>query len=154
MRGNRIHSRADRRVKNHRSEAVEQFDHRILADGVHDDIVEDDQLAQLEDAVATIEDVRDERRSALDGEGDPADAIANAVEQLHDPIADRVDEIAAERCRTVLVDSDEWVAKGWEDRDEVDAAKREAANWLLEHEDVTRRLWTEDNDPVLGEVDA
>jgi len=156
MRGNRIHSRAKRRVQSHRSEAVDRFDHRILADGLHDDIVEDQQLAQLEDAVAKIEDVRDRRREELadDLDEDPSAEIAAAVETLHEPIADRVDELCAERCKAVLVDGDEWVEEGWEDEDDVLAAKREANTWILDHEDVARRLWTTEEDPIVTEDPA
>ncbi|WP_435065908.1 hypothetical protein [Halobaculum sp. EA56] len=156
MRGNRIHPRASRHIKDHRSEAIDRFEHRILKDGLHDDVVEDTQLAHLEDALAQVEDVRDRRREELadDLDDDPSAEIANAVEALHEPIADRVDELCAERCRAVLVDGDEWVDEGWEDREAVEAAKREATAWLLAHEDVTRRLWADEEDPVLEEVDA
>ncbi|UIO98915.1 hypothetical protein Hbl1158_10250 [Halobaculum sp. CBA1158] len=154
MRGNDTHPRAGRRITDHRSEATDRFEHRILKDGLHDDIVEDAQLAQFEDAVATIENVRDTRREDFDGDGDPGEAIADAVEQLHEPIADRVDELCAERCRTVLVDGDEWVEEGWEDPEDVEEAKREATSWLTHHGDVARRLWDEDEDPVLNEVGA
>ncbi|RDZ61401.1 hypothetical protein C5B90_19200 [Haloferax sp. Atlit-12N] len=146
MRGNDIHSRAARRVRvDHRSTATDEFDHRILCDGVHDDVVEDDQLAQLEDAIATVEDVRDERRREL-GDTDDYDArvesdTASAALQLHDVVDQRVMEICAERCRAVLVDGDEWVEEGWEDASEVEAAKREATNWLLEHPETCKRLW-------------
>lgn len=146
MRGNDIHSRAARRVRgDHRSTATSEFDHRILCDGVHDDVVEDDQLAQLEDVAARLEDVRDDRRNEL-GETDDYDAsygteLANSLVDLPTVIDQRVMEICAERCRIVLVDGDEWVERGWEDASEVEAAKREASNWLLEHPEACKRLW-------------
>jgi len=141
MRGKRIHSRARRRVRNHASRAVDRFEHRILADGVYDDVLEDTQLAHLEDAVAKIEDARDRRREELADEldADPSSGIADAVEQLQKPIADRINEVCAERCRAVIVDGDEWVAEGWEDADDVAAAKEEARRWLQDNIDAAER---------------
>ncbi|MFC7202840.1 hypothetical protein ACFQJC_04885 [Haloferax namakaokahaiae] len=158
MRGNRIHSRASKRIRNdHRTTATDEFEHRILRDGVHDDIVEDGQLAQLEDAIATLEDVRDERRRELGGD-DEYDAsqgaeVASSVVTLHDIVSHRVQEICAERCRIVLLDGDEWVEEGYEEADAVAEAKREASNWLLEHPDVCERLWG-DSTPDIDALEA
>ncbi|WEL29825.1 hypothetical protein [Haloferax volcanii] len=142
MRGNDIHSRAAKRVRaDHRPAATGEFDHRILCDGVHDDIVEDDQLVQLEDAIATLEDVRDTRRNEL-GNGDELTTdTVDAITRLQDEADRRVMEVCAERCRAVLVDGDEWVGEGWEEASEVESAKREATNWLLEHPEACKRLW-------------
>lgn len=149
MRGNNIHTRAARRVRtDDRDLALEEFDAKLLRDGVHDDIVEDSQLAELEDAIASIEDARDQRRDALaESDADPAGELARSVEDLQDTVRHRVMEVCADRCRVVLVDGDNWLDEGWVDQADLVAAKREAANWLLEHEDVTDRLWTEE-DPV------
>lgn len=150
MRGNRIHTRAERRVREHARDASERFDHRILADGVHDDVLEDLQLAVLEDAVVDLEHVRDDRREELNDGGDPSAALFEAVESVQPVVDDRVDELCAERCRIVLVDGDEWTEDGPEDAEDVDAAKREATNWLLEREEVTRRLWGDSEEPIVG----
>jgi len=154
MRGNDIHGRAAKRVRNdHRRRALDEFDHRILADGVHDDIVEDDQLAHLEDAIAKLEDTRDRRRSEL-ATDDPGAGIANSLDGLQETARERVMEVCAERARTVLDDGDEWVAEGYEDREEVEAAKREAATWLLANDEVTRRVYGGTDFLREQEVDA
>lgn len=150
MRGNDIHPRAARRIRSdHRDVALDEFESGMLRDGVHDDIVEDTQLAQLEDAIAHAEDARDCRRAELaDGDEDFSREIVRAVEHVQGTVRRRIMEICAERCRVVLVDGDDWLAEGWVEADELEAAKREAANWLLEHEAVTRRLWDESDTPV------
>lgn len=140
MRGNDIPPTASRRIRNdHRTTATDEFEHRLLRDGVHDDIVEDDQLARLEHALALTEEVTDLRIG-----GTALDYLAgldDAAGALTDEIDARVMEVCAERCRRVLKDGDDWVERGWEDARDVEAAKREAVNWLLEHRGVCRRLW-------------
>ena len=145
MRGHDIPPRASRRIRSdHTSTATSEFDHRLLKDGVHDDILEDTQLALLEDAIATAEDARDRRREELaDTEADYGHEVAWSVEHLQSVVGRRVMEVCAERCHTVLVDGDEWVAEGWEDQEDVDAAKQEAATWLLDREAVTARTFDE-----------
>lgn len=156
MRGNRIHTRAKRRIRNdHRQAAVNEFDHRILADGVHDDIVEDQQLAETEDAIAKLEDQRDRRRDELaETTTDHAAEIVRSIEHLQGTARQRVMELCAIRCDTVLADGDEWVDEGWEDADAVQAAKHEAAQWLIEHADVRTRLWGEEGPDALNEFVA
>ena len=158
MRGNRIHTRASRRIRSdHRDAALEEFDHRILRDGVYEDVIQDGQLAHLEGAIADLEDVRDRRRAELaDTDEDYAAEVARSIEHLQGTACRRVEEICAERCRSVLVDGDEWVEEDWEERDDVDAAKREAANWLLEHREACERLWgaTDPEDVRASVLDA
>lgn len=154
MRGNRIPTRAKRRIRNdHRTTATDEFEHRILIDCVFDDVVEDQQLAMLEESIARLEDARDQRRDDL-AEPDVGSCsdLATAVEAMHDPPRARVMEICAERCRTVLIDGDDWVERGWEDAEEMATAKREAATWLLEHPDVRARLWGSDEDAELDQL--
>ena len=157
MRGNRIHTRASRRIRSdHRDAALEEFDHRILRDGVYEDVIQDGQLAHLEGAIADLEDVRDRRRAELaDTDEDYAAEVARSIEHLQGTACRRVEEICAERCRSVLVDGDEWVDEGWEDPDDVDAAKREAATWLLANADACNRLWSaEEHESLLDEEAA
>lgn len=152
MRANDIPTRAKRRIRNdHRQAACGEFEHRILRDGVHDDVVEDDQLAHLEALIANTENVRDRRREELaDTDEDYAAEIARSIEHLQGTVTRRVMEICAERCRVVLVDGDEWVEEGWEDADEVAAAKREATNWILEHREVCERIWGDEDVSAQG----
>lgn len=154
MRGLDIPPRASRRIRNdHRRTATSEFHHRVLADGVHDDIVEDTQLAQLEDAIATAENARDRRRNELADTGtDYAEDVAWSIEHLQAVARRRVMEVCAECCRTVLVDGQAWVDEGWEDQADVDAAKREAAAWLLAHEFITERTF--DTSPVANSGEA
>lgn len=149
MRGNDIHPRASRRIRtDHRNAALDEFETRLLEDGVHDDIVEDMQLALLEEAIATAEDARDRRREELaDTDEDYSSEVVRAVEHVQGTVRRRIEEICAERCRFVLVDGDDWLDEGWVDQEVLEAAKREASNWLLEHEAVTQRLWGGD-EPV------
>lgn len=140
MRGNNTPPTASRRIRNdHRDTATDEFDHHLLADGVHDDIVEDAQLARLEHARALTEAAHDRRtdETALDY----CAGLDTATGKLLTQIDARVMEVCAERCRRVLVDGDDWVRREWHDADEVDATKREASTWLLEHPDVGERLW-------------
>lgn len=153
MRGNRIPTRAKRRIRNdHRKTATNEFSHRILRDGVHDDIVEDDQLAHLEGVIANAENVRDRRREELaNTDEDYAAEVARSIEHLQGTVQRRVLEVCAERCRMVLVDGDDWVEKDWVDVEDVESAKAEAVNWILEHREVCERLWDDDEDvPVAG----
>ncbi|WP_338756500.1 hypothetical protein V9T20_12525 (plasmid) [Halobacterium salinarum] len=156
MRGNDIHSRAAKRIRNdHRQRALDQFDHRILADGVHDDIVEDDQLAHLEDAIAKLEDTRDRRRGELPSDdSDPGAGIADSLDGLQETARERVMEICAERARSVLDDGDDWVAAGYEDAEDVEEAQQEAATWLVANAEATRRVFGGTDVLREQEVDA
>jgi len=154
MRGNDIHGRASKRIRNdHRRRALDEFNHRILADGVHDDIIEDDQLAHLEDAIAKLEDTRERRRGELDSEDAGAD-IAGSLDGLQETARKRVMEICAERARVVLDDGDDWVAKGYEDAEDVQEAQQEAATWLVANDEVTRRVFGGTDFLHEQEVDA
>jgi hypothetical protein len=155
MRGHDIHGRGARRIRSdHRQTAIDEFHHRILRDGVHDDIVEDAQLAHLEDAIAKLEDTRDRRRRELETDADPAQAVVDAIEDLQETARERVMEVCAMRARIVLVDGDVWVQEGYEDEADVEAAKREAATWLVANDDVTKRTFGGMDEAVSEEVDA
>lgn len=154
MRGRDIHARASKRISNdHRQTALDEFQHRILRNGVHDDIVEDAQLAHLEDAIAKLEDTRDRRRSELAGDY-PAAGITDSLDDLQKTARERVMEICAERARIVLDDGDAWVAEGYEEEADVEAAKREAATWLLANDEATRRVYGGTDFLREQEVDA
>lgn len=146
MRGHDLHPRASRRIRDHEDTAIDVFGHRLLQDGVAEDVLEDDQLARIEQAIATAEDARDQRRAALADDADvPIDVdygadIAATLEPLQRTARRRVDELCAERCRVTIEAGDDWVARGHADADEVAAAQREARAWLLEHPDVCGRL--------------
>ncbi|GGM64039.1 hypothetical protein J2752_000481 [Halarchaeum rubridurum] len=145
MRGQDIHPRAARRIRSdHTSTAPSEFRHRVLADGVHDDVLEDSQLATLEDAIASLEDVRDERRETLRGAGDQGRTAGEPLPDLHRQARDRVRELCAARAGVVLADGDTWVAEGFEDAADVAAATREAAAWLRAHPDVRERVFEDD----------
>lgn len=141
MRGNDIPAPARREISGRLRElATGQFEHRILADGVHDDVVEDGQLAQLMDAAVTAGHAVERREAQHDTvDADTADAAA-AAERLRQVAETRVLEICAERCFAVLDDGHVWVEKGWEDRDDMRTAQQEAAAWLCDHRDVCVRV--------------
>jgi len=144
MRGHDIPPTAAKRIRNdHRTTATDEFEHQLLADGVYDDIVEDEQLARVEAAIATAEQVSDLRVDGLEGV-DYCGDIDRAVGRLREMVRPRIMEVCAKRCRAVLVDGDNYVEEGWREAEAVAAAKREAANWLLEHREVCRRLWGEE----------
>lgn len=131
MRGTRIHTRASRRVNDHRSTATDEFDHSLLADGVYESVIQDMQLKQIEDAIATAEDARDTRRDELDtdGDDDPAAEIASSLSPLQETARQRVLELCAQECRFVLE-----TAEGEE-------VRAEAVAWLEEHPETADRLW-------------
>lgn len=137
-------------------EAAERFDAVLLHNLLADSVPEDDQLMALANAVAEAQHARDVRTREYDGSD--AATIAGLCEDaediLHRTLGERLVECIAEECRVVLTDGDDWLQEGHVDADELDAAKREAANWLLEHEDVTRRLWGPDAPAANHEATA
>lgn len=144
MRGNRLSPGATSLIHELRADAVDRFDARLICDGLHDDVQEDDQLAALAQAVAEIDHAHDVRERAVD---EDETNIPSLCDHAHDVLKRTLDprlaEVIAERCRVILVDGDDWLEQGWVEADELATAKREAANWLLEHDDVTERLWEE-----------
>lgn len=144
-RGNDVHTRAARRIREHSRQAAEAFESQPIRDGLHDDVLEDTQLAQLEDAIAEMEDLRDRRRTDenADAPVDPTADVVDAIETLQTTVDHRLAELQAERCRTVLDDGAEWVARGWCDREAVAEATAEATTWLLEHHEVCLRAFGE-----------
>ena len=152
-RGHDIPPRAERRIRNdHTNTAIDEFESGILRDGVWEDVLEDTQLAQLEDAIATAENARDRRRGELDDESeDHGLLVATGMQDLQAVVRKRVMELCAERAHTVLEDGDQWVSEGWEDPDTIKDAQDEAATWLREHRDVCLRVFGTSTPDVLDD---
>jgi hypothetical protein len=143
-RGNDIHVRASRRIRNdHTDRAADEFDHQLLSDGVRERVLQDTQLAQLEDAIATTENARERRRAELDGQSqDHGAPVASAMDELQAVVRQRVMELCAEQATTALEDGDQWAEEADHiSEEDVEAVQAEAATWLLDHPDVCQRVF-------------
>lgn len=64
-------------------------------------------------------------------------AAFRAAEKLNDQIDALVDEAIAEACRVIICETDDWTDT-W-DQAEIDAARREAREWLQSNLDAAER---------------
>ena len=159
-RGHDVHARAERRIRqDHTDTASAEFEHQLLSDGVWEDVLEDTQLAQLEDAIATAESARERRRGELDDESEDhgllvATAmddlqVATAMDNLQNVVRKRVMELCAERAHRALEDGDQWLAETHFSAELVEDAQDEAAGWLHEHPTVCLRVFGTTHPSVL-----
>lgn len=152
-RGHDIPTRAERRIRqDHTDTATGEFDHQLLSDGVWEDVLEDTQLAQLEDAIATAENARDRRRGELDDTSeDHGLLVASGLGDLQAVVRKRVMELCAERAHLALEDGDQWAEEGHFSAGLVEDAQAEAAAWLREHPDVCQRVFDTSEPSVLDD---
>ena len=150
-RGHDVHARAERRIRqDHTDTASAEFEHQLLSDGVWEDVLEDTQLAQLEDAIATAESARERRRGELDDESeDHGLLVATAMDNLQNVVRKRVMELCAERAHRALEDDDQWLAETHFSAELVEDAQDEAAGWLHEHPTVCLRVFGTTHPSVL-----
>ena len=150
-RGHDVHARAERRIRqDHTDTASAEFEHQLLSDGVWEDVLEDTQLAQLEDAIATAENARERRRGELDDQSeDHGLLVATAMDDLQTVVRKRVMELCAERAHCALEDGDEWLAEDHLSAELVEDAQDEAAGWLHEHPNVCLRVFGTTHPSVL-----
>jgi hypothetical protein len=150
MRGSDLPRRAERRIsEDYTHRAAREFNHGLLSDGVREDVLQDEQLADLEDAIATAEDARDRRRGGLDDTSEDHGArVAAAMNDLQAVVRQRIMELCAERAHAALEAGDQWVADGVDAAD-VAAAQHEARQWLHAHPDVCQRVFDEREPAVL-----
>lgn len=143
MRNRHLSPTAKHILSSLRDEAVDRFDARLLCDGLHDHVGEDDQLLALANAVAEAQHARDVREREFDGEdnGIIGDCCESAEDQLHETLGHRLVEVIAEECRTILLEGDDWREEGWADQRDVAEAQLEAARHLNARPELCRRLW-------------
>jgi len=141
MRGNDIPTTAARRIRtDHRPTATNEFESRLLSDGVDEAVLEDTQLARLEAARAEVEEAYQTRTDDLDAVDYDAE-LDGIADSIGTEIQTRIMEVCAEACARVLDRGAEWVDEDWEDVPTVMAAKSEAVAWLRDHPEVCERLW-------------
>lgn len=112
------------------------FETTVLADHIHEDLRNDEQLARLCDASAAADNAVDAREIDDNVEED----IRMAWGKLDHLARQRALEVIAESCALVLTDGDEWVGAGHRKRDAVDEAQQEAAEWLRTHTTEASRV--------------
>ena len=108
---------------------AEDFDEAPLHNKVWDDIGEDEALARFCDAAAAAEAAADHR----DHDDELGEAADNCEGTFRWAARQRALEVVAEACATVITDGDQWADEGHWEQQTVNAAKREAREWLQAH---------------------
>ncbi|GAA3882771.1 hypothetical protein [Haloarcula argentinensis] len=118
---------------------AEDFDTAPLHNTVWTEIDEDAQLARFCDGAAAAEAAAEHRE---DRQG--YDALAEKADKgwgrLRKAARERALEVVAEACATVIQDGDQWVNEGHWEQEVIDAAKREARDWLQCHTNEADRV--------------
>jgi hypothetical protein len=123
-RGNDVSPQASRRVRELSSRFAESFDAAAIHNTVHDDVLEDQDLALMLDAAFRAEEVEKYREA----DDDVADALLKGWGKLSWAAEQRVQEVVAQSCATVIQEGDDWT-DAW-DEAAIAAAKHEAREWL------------------------
>jgi len=130
---------AIRRQDNIASRKAEVFEADALSNAVHEDLYQDEQLAQLLDATAEADRAEDMRANDLGDDADRLEDVRHAWGFLSDVASGRAAEVIAEACVTVIQDGDEWAESDSWTQSQVDAAKHEAREWLQIHSNAAVR---------------
>lgn len=147
-RGNDIAPGAASRQRELADTAATDFDASPIHNRVHDDIVEDQQLAVLLDAAARTREASEYR----DNLASPTrtDDLDQAADRISHVARDRRHEIVAQACASIITEGDTWAAEGHWDRETVAAAQREARDWLQVNTNAAERVGVLD---VLADAD-
>ena len=125
-RGNDVSPKASRRVREISSRFAESFDAAAIHNTVHDDVLEDQDLALMLDAAFRAEEVEEYREA----DDEVAEALLEAWGKLSWATEQRAQEVVAQSCATVIQEGDQWAAEGHWDDDEIAVAQHEAREWL------------------------
>lgn len=116
------------------------FDATPLHNVVHENIGEDDQLAELLDATVRAEYAQEQRKDELGDDAEYLDDIDRVAGRLSYVAQTRAREVVAEACGTVIDEADDWVSEGNISKQSAEDAQQEAREWLQSNTDVSGRL--------------
>lgn len=116
------------------------FDAEILENAVYENVGEDRELAQLCDAATSTKGAREQRETAHGSSAALVSDIEEAWGKLSYIARERAREVVAEACVTVLEDGEAWVSEGHCEKESMDAAQKEAREWLRTNTNVANRL--------------
>jgi hypothetical protein len=138
-----------RRQQEFADDTARDFEADPLHITVHNEIIEDDQLAQLCDAAIEAS-IASDRREGIHGEDGPGvENLSEAWGRIAYVARQRALEVVAEACATVVQDGDQWIEEGRWNAETIHEAQAEAREWMQAHTNETNRANVEevpDND--------
>jgi hypothetical protein len=120
------------------------FEYVPVHNTVHDEILDDDQLAWLCDAAATVSIASDLRERSYGEDGKYVENLEEIWGRLDYIARQRALEVVAEACATVIQDGEQWAEDGHWDAETIHKAQDEARQWMRWHTNETNRANVEE----------